>query len=210
MFIRDVFIATLFAIFAYASAASGNSCSNVAAIGTFDESGLQESVYGINATGTFRIQGEEDESKQPLFNLTTIDCENQRDEMGKVVSLECKVTKAVEWPDSGKPDTDNPNCFLDLTSSTYAMKELQKGILTGVETDTGCFNTMLTIDRNTKRVYLSFTRTKYAGQYDQILPGTCGSLLRTQVLMNCTPWPRIRKQGQAPPRFCDFSSSGDK
>jgi hypothetical protein len=106
MFIRDVFIATLFAIFAYASAASGNSCSNVAAIGTFDESGLQESVYGINATGTFRIQGEEDESKQPLFNLTTIDCENQRDEMGKVVSLECKVTKAVVWPDSGKPDTD--------------------------------------------------------------------------------------------------------
>src|SRR5450759_2537882 len=33
----------------------------------------------------------------------------------------------------------------------------------------------------------------------------------TQVLMNCTAWPRIRKgQKQTLVRYCDFSSSSDK
>jgi hypothetical protein len=181
-------------------------------MGTFDESGLHESEFGIYAARTFRIAGEEDEGKQPMFNLATVNCEKQSDERGRV-SLECKVTKAVVWADSAKPDPDNPNCSLDLDASAYSMKELQTGILTGAETSTGCYNTMLTIDRNTKRVYLSFTRTKYADNYDKIKPGTCGALPRTQVLMNCTGWPRIRaqrKQGGTPPRYCDFSSSSDK
>jgi hypothetical protein len=53
------------------------------------------------------------------------------------------------------------------------MKELQKGILAGIkEGSTSCFNTMLTIDRNTKRVYLSFARTKYADNYDEIKPSS--------------------------------------
>lgn len=211
MFIRDAFIACLLGIVGYTSTASANSCSNMAAFSSYDQSGLVESEYGISSVGTFRIAGEEDESEQPNFNLAFINCEKQSDDTGKV-SLECKVTKAVVWADKGKPDTDNPNCSLDLDTSEYSMKELQKGILIGMEplASTSCYNTTLTIDRNTKRVYLSFTRTQSADQYDKIMPHTCGSPPRTEVLMNCTGWPRIRKQGQTPPRYCDFSSSSDK
>jgi len=69
MFIRDVFIASL--IFGYASAACANSCANVVTIGApFDESGIDESQFGIYAAGTFRIEGEADEREQPMFNLT--------------------------------------------------------------------------------------------------------------------------------------------
>src|SRR5437868_3949604 len=39
----------------WGTSASANSCSNVDIIGSFDESGLQESDYGIYAAGTFRI-----------------------------------------------------------------------------------------------------------------------------------------------------------
>jgi hypothetical protein len=138
-----------------------------------------------------------------------VTCENQTDDTGKVTGLECKISKAVVWASEGKPDTDKPNCSLDLDASSFSMKELQKGILAGVEEgSTSCFNTMLTIDRNTKRVYLSFTRTKYADNYDKISPGTCGVPARTEVLMNCTSWARSRKGG--PPRYCDFSGSSDK
>jgi hypothetical protein len=123
MFIR-AFIASFLGIFGYASTACANSCANVDVIGTFDESGLRESEFGINAAGTFRIEGEADEGKQPMFNLATVNCEKQLDDKGRV-SLECKVTKAVVWATSDKPNPDNPNCSLDLDSSTYSMKELQ-------------------------------------------------------------------------------------
>jgi hypothetical protein len=192
----------------YMSPASANSCSNVGVIGSFDESGLRDWGSGIYAAGTFRIAGEEDESKQPMFNLTQIICEKSPDDVNE--SLECKVTGAVVWATSGNPDPDNPNCSLDLETSTYAMKELQKGVLAGITETAACINTMLTIDRNTKRVYLSFTKTKDADKYDKIRSGTCGSLPRTQVLMNCTGWPRIRKHGHTPPRYCDFSGASDK
>ena len=204
MLFRSVFIASLLAIIA--SPASANSCSNVDTFSSYDQKGLQESDYGIYAVGTFRIEGEQDESKQPMFNLAMINCEKQSDGRG----LDCKVTKAVVWANPGKPDTDNPNCSLDLDFAEYSMKELQRGILMGIETSTSCFNSALTIDRNTKKVYLSFTRSTSADNYDRIKPGTCGALPRTSVLMNCTGWPRIRKQGNAPPRYCDFSSSSDK
>jgi hypothetical protein len=207
--IRSVLIISVLATLGSANAAYANSCENLDVIGSFDESGLRESDFGIYAVGTFRIAGEGDEDKQPMFNLAQVNCEKQSDDTGKE-SLECKVIKTVVWAKSGKPDADNPNCSLDLDSSTFSMKELQKGVLTGIETSTGCFNTMLTIDRSTKRVYSSFTRTKSADNYDKIRPGTCGPLPRTQVLMNCTGWPRMRKQGQTPPRYCDFSSSSDK
>jgi hypothetical protein len=179
-------------------------------MGTFDESGLRESDYGIYAAGTFRIQGEADESKQPMFNLAIVNCEKQADERGRV-NLECKIMQALAWADPDKPSTDKPNCALDLISSEYSMKELQRGVLTGMEAgSSACYNSILTIDRNTKRVYMSFTRTKEADNFDKNRPGTCGTLPRTQVLMNCTAWPRARQQGQAPPRYCDFSSSSDK
>jgi hypothetical protein len=207
---RDFFIASLLGFFGCCpSMAWTNSCANVTVIGTFDESGLRDNEFGIYAAGTFRIAGEDDEAKQPMFNLATINCEKQTDDVGKV-SLVCKVTQAAVWAHSDKPDPDNPNCSLDLDSSEYSMKELQKGVLTGITETAACINTMLTIDRNTKRVYLSFTKTKGADNYDKIRPGTCGKLPPTEVLMNCTGWPRIRKHGQTPPRYCDFSSSSDK
>jgi hypothetical protein len=210
MFIREAIIASLLGIFGYASVAHAtNSCSNVDTFSSNDESGLRESEFGINAVGTFRIADEADESKQPMFNLTKVDCEKQIDDAGKVSGFECKLTKAVVWASEGKPDTDKPNCSLDVDTSTYSMKELQKNTLIGVEESTGCFNTLLSIDRNAKRVYQSFTRTKYADNFDKIRPETCGRLPPTEVLMNCTYWPRSRKAG-APPRYCDFSSSSDK
>src|SRR5262249_23457646 len=146
---------------------------------------------------------------QPMFNLTMVNCEKQFDGAGKP-SLECKVTRASVWSNPAKPDVDNPNCSLDLSSWEYSMKELQKGVLSAIEDSTNCFNTILTIDRNAKRVYLAYTRTKYADNYDKIRPGVCGIPPRTEVLMNCTAWARNRKKGQTPPRYCDFSSSSDK
>jgi len=98
-----------------------------------------------------------------MFNLAMVNCEKQTDDMGKATGFECKITKAVVWASAGKPDTDKPNCSLDLDSSSFSMKQLQKGVLTGFEAESSdCFNTLLTIDRNTKRVYMSFTRTKSA------------------------------------------------
>jgi hypothetical protein len=214
MFIRDAFIASLLGIFGCAGTAYANSCSNVDVIGTYDESGLrQDNEYGIFAVGTFRIEKEENESKQPMFNLAFVECEKQTDDTGRV-SLECKVTKAVVWAGSDKPNTDKPNCSLDLDVAKFSMKELSKGVLIGTDDigfNTACYNTILTIDRNTKRVYQSFTKTKYADNYDKIRSGTCGQLPATEVLMNCTAYPRFRKgQNQTLARYCDFSSSSDK
>ncbi len=189
-----------------------NSCANIATMGTYDESGLHESNYGIRAVGTFRILEEQDESKQPMFNLAEVNCERQLDDMGKPTGLECKVIKTSIWADSSKPNTESPNCLLDLDVSTYSMKELDRGILAGIETGTGCFNTMLTIDRNTKRVYISFTKTEYADKYDKTLPNICAAA-RTQVLMNCTPYARMRANkggATAPSRTCDFNGVNDK
>ncbi len=213
MFIRSALTVSLLGIFGLTSAAdAANSCANVDAFSSYDESGLHESDFGIYAVGTFRIAEEQDEAKQPNFNVTKVNCENKFDEMGRPNGLECKLTQAVMWANSAKPDTDKPNCSLDVDNSEFSMKELQRGVLIGMEaSSSACFNTMLTIDRNTKRVYLSFTKTKEADKYDKIMQGTCGSLPRTEVLMNCTAWPRMRKQGQqTPSRYCDFSGSKDK
>jgi hypothetical protein len=208
MSIRGAFIASLLGVFDWTGAAyAANSCSNVDTFSSYDVSGLQE-TGGLYAVGTFRIEGEEDESKQPMFNLAKINCDSQIDDGGRATGFDCKVTQAVMWANSGEPDTDKPNCSLDVDTSEFSMKELQKGVLTGIEVASSlCFNTMLTIDRNTKRVYLSFTKTKEA---DKVKSGACGSLPRTEVLMNCTAWPKQRKQGQTPPRYCDFSNSSDK
>lgn len=58
MSIRNVFIVSLLGIFGCTSMASANSCSNVDVMGSFDQSGLRESEFGIYAAGTFRIAGE--------------------------------------------------------------------------------------------------------------------------------------------------------
>jgi hypothetical protein len=188
---------------------AANSCANLDVFGSYDRSGLDESGTAISAVGSFRIQNEPDENKQPNFNLAMISCDNQPDESGRS-ALVCKVIKAVTWATNENPNPDKPNCSLDLDSTEYAMKQLQKGVLVGAEDSTTCFNSMLTIDRNTKRVYLSFTRSQYADNYDRRKSGTCGQLPRTEVLMNCTSWAKMRKQGATPARYCDFSSSSDK
>ena len=137
MFIRNAIIASLLGIFGYTTMAyAANSCSNVDTFSSYDESGLRESTFGIDAVGTFRIAGEADESKQPMFNLAKVDCEKQIDDAGKVSGFECKLTKAVVWASEGKPDTDKPNCSLDVDTSTYSMKELQKSTLIGIEEST--------------------------------------------------------------------------
>jgi hypothetical protein len=214
MSIRGALIAGLLGVFGWTGAAyAANSCANVDTFSSYDESGLHESDLGIYAVGTFRIAEEEDESKQPNFNLSKINCDNQLDDRGRATGLDCKVTQAIMWANSAKPDTDKPNCSLDVETSEFSMKELRRGVLAGFEANSSiCFNSMLTIDRNTKRVYLSFTKTKEADKYSEnkSKPNPCGSLPRTEVLMNCTAWPRMRKQGQTPPRYCDFSSSSDK
>jgi hypothetical protein len=66
MFIRHFFVASVLAVFGYASAAYANSCANMNVIGTYDESGLHESEYGIYAVRTFRVAEERDEAKQPF------------------------------------------------------------------------------------------------------------------------------------------------
>jgi hypothetical protein len=208
MHIRETVITILLAFACAGSAHAANSCANLVILGTNDQSGLNVSEFGISAVGTFRIQNETDENRQPDFNLTRLNCEKQTDAFGKV-GLQCKITQATAMARDEKPNTDDPNCSIDLDETEYSMKQLQKGVLVGATDETSCFNTMLTVDSNTKRVYLSFTRTKYADNYDKIKAGTCGSLPRTQVLMNCTAYPRMRKQG-APPRYCDFSNSSDK
>lgn len=213
MSVRNAVIAVLLGIFGYAGTAHANSCSNVDVIGTYDQSGLAESEYGIYAVGTFRIENEQNESRQPMFNFASVDCEKQTDDTGRV-SFECKVTKAVVWANPDKPNTDKPNCSLDLDILKFSMKEISKGVLTGTDDvgfNTGCYNTILTIDRNTKRIYQSFTKTKFADGYDKTKQGTCGRLPATQVLMNCTAWPGFRrKQNETAVRYCDFSSSNDK
>src|ERR1700694_4895599 len=142
MSIRGAFIASLLGIFGYTSTAYANSCANVGTFSSYDESGLHERDFGIGGVGTVRITGEEDEANQPMFNLAKINCEKQLDDRGKATGLECKVTKAVVWANSPKPDTDRPNCSLDVDTSEFSMKELQKGVLTGIEASSSlCFNT---------------------------------------------------------------------
>jgi hypothetical protein len=210
MFLRSFLTTVFLAVVYIAPAYAANSCANLDIMGSYDRSGLQESDYGISSVGTFRIQNEPDENQQPNFNLSKIDCENEIDENGRSTGMKCKVAQAVTWANDKEPNSERPNCSLDLDTSEYSMKQLQKGILVGVDDSTNCFHTMLTVDRNTKRVYLSFTRTKYADNFDKIKPGTCGKLPRTEVLMNCTYWPKTRYKGTTPPRYCDFSSSSDK
>jgi len=209
-FIRNALVGLSLGMFGCGTAHAANSCANLDTLGTYDQRPLRDDSFGIGGVGTFRIVGETDENRQPDFNLAFIDCDNELDDNGKPRGLTCKITKAITLANDAKPDGDKPNCSLDLDTTSYSMKELSRGVFTGIEDGTSCFNTMLTIDRNAKRIYLSFTRTKYADNFDKVKSGTCRSLPRTEVLMNCTAWARMRSQGATPGRYCDFLGSGDK
>ena len=208
-FIRSALIGLAAGTLACASAAhSANSCSNIDSFSSYDQRPLRED--GLGGVGSFRIAGETDENRQPNFNLAFVDCEQQTDNVGKQTGLNCKITEAVTWANDAKPDGDKANCSLDLDTHSFSMKQLSKGVLTGIEEGTGCFNMLLTIDKNAKRVYLSFTRTRYADNFDKIKSVTCNAQPRTQVLMNCTSWARLRNPGAGAGRYCDFGGVGDK
>jgi hypothetical protein len=194
-------------------ASAQNSCANVSIIGTWDGSGLTEDDRGgIHAVGTFRIQDEADESKQPMFNLSFVNCHKKADSSGKEV-LECEVLRSSVIAESGKPDASRPNCFLDFVSEDYEMKDLAPNVVSGMPRfrTEPCFDPVLTVNKETKRVYLSFIRSKRADKSEKIAPRMCGTKTPpTQVLMNCTMWPRMRKGGEASGRYCDFSTASDK
>jgi hypothetical protein len=107
----------------------------------------------------------------------------------------CTASKAPRLAHSSTRRHCSP--FLSAVSDSYDLSGTNARRCRTPFPSTSCYNTTLTIDRNTKRVYLSFTRTQSADKYDKIMSNTCGMAPRTQVLMNCTGWPRIRKQGQA-------------
>ena len=207
MNIKNYVIASLFALLVTTATVNANSCSNVSIHGSFDHSGLQVSEYGLSAAGTFRIVGEPDESKQPMFNLTTINCQKQSDTAS---SLECKYTSAVLWASPDQPNTDRPNCQLDIDWSDHSMKEVQRGVFVGLGSSGLCFSTMLTIDLGKNNAFLSFNRSKEADDIDRKMPGTCGASPRTQTLMNCTPYAGLRQNGRASARYCDFGGVGSK
>jgi hypothetical protein len=189
MSIRYAFV-SLLGILGYASAAYADECSHVYVLGAFQ--GLREDADGISAAGTFRIEGEKDEFKQTEFNFTLIRCEKQSDDDA---SLECTVTSAVVVSTSINV---SPSCGLRLDVYTYPMKELEKGILAGTKQELApdfC-DQVLTINRNSKRVYLAYTNPQNVYSCEP----------RTEVLMNCTPNFRKadRDGGPPPPRSCGF------
>lgn len=207
MHIRSYLIAGFIGLLAVTSA-SANSCSNVDIHGSFDHSGLRVNEFGISIAGTWRIMGEQDESKQPMFNLTSIDCARQSDSPS---SLQCKYMSAVVWANSEAPNANQPNCSLDLDWSDYPMKEVQKGVFVGLGSSGLCFSTQLTIDVGKNNAFLSFNRSKEADDIDKQKPGTCGAPPRTRALMNCTPYAEMRQKIRTPgTRYCDFKSAGDK
>lgn len=185
-----------------------NSCSNVTTNFSyyFTDRLSEPNFRGFRGRGTFRIPGETDEAKQPMYNLVELGCHDKEDTR----ELECTLTEATVSASAGSPDASSPSCVLDIDISTFEMKELSRGVFVGVAhggSSTSCFNTTLTINRNTKRVSLSFERTQYADNYDRIRAGTCGQTPpRTQMLMNCTAWvPHYTYKRPAPgERICDF------
>ena len=112
---------------------------------------------------------------------------------------------------SEQPNVQSPNCTLDMESVEFEMKEISKGVFAGIqdssEFNTTCYDTLLTINKNTQRVFQSFTRTKFADKIEESFPGMCKGR-PSHVLMNCTGWAGLRKNIKG--RYCDFSSSKDK
>ena len=89
-------------------------------MGTYDRSGIEEYGDRINAVGTFRIEEEKDESKQPYFNLVTINCHSlPANSQTNSATFMCAMTRASVGANSEHPNTDTPNCTLDLDVIEY-------------------------------------------------------------------------------------------
>ena len=155
---KQLLCASFIGLVASATPIWANSCSNISTMGTYDSSGLQEYGSGILAVGTFRIEEEKDESKQPDFNLVRIDCNSVP---GSEIFV-CTMTQASVRANSEQPNADKQNCTLDLDITEYQLKEASPGVLSGSASSGICYNLYLIINRNSKRVYLNFTKTKDA------------------------------------------------
>ena len=88
------------------------------------------------------------------------------------------------------------------------MKQLSPGVYTGTADSGLCFKQFLTLDKNSNRVYVNYTKS--AGAQNANASSICANVPRTQVLMNCTSWARSRNAGATAPRYCDFGKAGDK
>jgi hypothetical protein len=208
---KQLFIINVLALVISTTPSWANSCSNIATMGSYDRSGIEDYAAGIAAVGTFRIEEEKDENKQPDFNLVTIDC-NTVPGSNKTASdiFMCTMTQASVRANSEQPNADKQNCTLDVDVTAYQLKEASPGVLSGSASSGICYDSYLIINRNSKRVYLNFTKTKDAYKDEVKKLGLCQSTPRTEVLMNCTPWAGLRKNMPTTSRYCDFSSSGDK
>jgi hypothetical protein len=205
---KQLFCASFIGLVTSATPIWANSCSNISTMGTYDTSGVEEYGSGIVAVGTFRIEEEKDESKQPDFNLVRIDCNSVPGSNSEI--FVCTMSQASVRANSEQPNADKQNCTLDLDIIEYQLKETSPGVLSGSASSGICYDSYLIINRNSKRVYLNFTKTKDAYKDDAKKLGLCQSTPRTEVLMNCTPWAALRKNIQTTSRYCDFSSAGDK
>ena len=101
MFIRNAIIASLLGIFGYASTACANSCANVDVIGSFDESGLRESEFGIYTAVTFRIV-----SGSTLFDSTASEL---FEALPTSASRYCRGDGKRKWGSEPHPNAD-PFC----------------------------------------------------------------------------------------------------
>jgi hypothetical protein len=185
-----------------------NSCSNVSIHGSHDQKGIiYVGVFGLRAVGTFRIQNELDESKQPMFNINEVSCAFEEEN-----KLKCKIMTASVWAAEGSPNTEWPNCMLDLNSEEYEMQLVNGQYLVGAnEQATGwCLLPTLTIDLTSRRISKSFSFSSFgnqanSGKSESEMKLACGELPRTHVLMNCTPYAQMRQKVNATSqRICDF------
>ena len=208
---KQLFLVSVLALVTSTTPIWANSCSNIDIFGTYDRSGIEEYGDRINAVGTFRIEEEKDESKQPDFNLVTINCNSlPANFQTNSATFMCTMTQASVGATSDQPNTDTPNCTLDLDVTEYQLKEVSQGVLSGsAGSGLSCYDLYLIINRNSKRVYLNFTKTKEAYKDNVKKLGLCQSTPRTEVLMNCTPWASLRNIHTAS-RYCDFSGASDK
>jgi hypothetical protein len=129
--------------------ASENSCANVVSDSSMDDPPLKtfDNMDGyIRGIGTFRIEGEADEGKQPMFNVNRMDCSKEYDEE-RNVKFNCNITSVIADAESKEPDSKIANCQVNIDSALFLMKEVREGVFVGSQEGVGqCFDTLLTVD----------------------------------------------------------------
>ena len=84
-----------------------NSCSNVTTNFSyyFTDRLSERKFRGFRGRGTFRIPGETDEAKQPMYNLVELGCHDKEDTR----ELECTLTEATVSASPGSPSHAMPH-----------------------------------------------------------------------------------------------------